>query len=156
MSMSSYLEKIADNFKGEVEVGFMEDAKYDDGLSIAQVAFWNEYGTTKTNGQPGSPPRPFFRNAIATAKGSLVSKLSKKLSANREADALEVMGELMVADIQTSILDGNYAPNSPVTVEGSKPDKNGNQFIKGKGFDKPLVGKFPEMYKSVTYAKVTE
>ena len=182
MSMSSYLEKIAASLQGEVEVGFMSDAKYDDGLSIARVAFWNEYGAkaeipahTITNyrkiDSQGNflrdgrfvkrkvsnfasehlvpahtitiPPRPFFRNAIAEAKKSLAEKLGKKISKDGDADALSVMGELMVKEIQTSILDGNFTPNAPST-------------IRNKGFDKPLVGKFPEMYKAVTYAKVTE
>ncbi len=180
MSMADYLNKFADSLTGEVEVGFMADAKYEDGTNIASVAFWNEYGAsinvpahTITNyrkiDKQGNflrngrfvkrkqsnfasdhlvpahtitiPPRPFFRNAIAEAKKSLTEKLGKKLTKDGDADALSVMGELMVNEIQVSILDGNYTPNAAST-------------IRNKGFDKPLVGKFPEMYKAVTYQKV--
>jgi hypothetical protein len=180
MSMASYLEKLASRLTGEVEVGFMADAKYEDGTNIAAVAFWNEYGAkinvpahTITNyrkiDKQGNflrkgrfvkrkqsnfssdhmvpahtitiPPRPFFRNAIAEAKKSLTEKLGKKLAKDSDADALSVMGELMVNEIQVSILDGNYTPNAAST-------------IRNKGFDKPLVGKFPEMYKAATFNKV--
>lgn len=182
MSMASYLNDLADKLQGEVDVGFMENAKYAEGLNIAQVAFWNEYGTTHnveahtiTNyrkiDKQGNflskgrfvkrkasnfssvhtvpahsftiPPRPFFRNAIATAQSSLAEKVAKNLIKNPDSDALEVMGELMVAEIQTSILDGNFTPNAKST-------------IRNKGFDKPLIGKYPEMYKAVTYTKVSE
>ena len=46
------------NAKLQLEVGFFSTAKYSTGEYVAQVAYWNEYGTTL------SPPRPFFRNAI--------------------------------------------------------------------------------------------
>ena len=46
------------NPKLELEVGFFESATYKDGTKVAQVAYWNEYGT------PTIPPRPFFRDAI--------------------------------------------------------------------------------------------
>jgi len=180
MSMASYLEKLASSLTGEVEVGFMADAKYEDGTNIAAVAFWNEYGAkinvsahTITNyrkiDKQGNflrkgrfvkrkqsnfssvhmvpahtitiPPRPFFRNAIAEAKKSLAEKLGKKLANDHEAGPLEAMGELMVKEIQVSILDGNFTPNAKSTINK-------------KGFDRPLVGKFPEMYKAVTYQKV--
>jgi hypothetical protein len=157
MSMADYLEKLASSLTGEVEVGFMADAKYSNGLSIAQVAYWNEYGTTKANGKQGSPPRPFFRNAVAQAKpklGEFIARKAKENNYNGTA-TLEAMGTFMLAEIDKSILDGDFAPNSPVTINGSKPDKNGHQFIEGKGFDRPLIGKYPEMYKAATF-KVKE
>ena len=48
----------------KVRVGIIEQANYEgsDGESVAQVAFWNEYGTATI------PPRPFFRNTIAQHK----------------------------------------------------------------------------------------
>ena len=38
--------------------GFYEGSLYDDGKHIAQVAFWNEFGTENI------PPRPFLRMTI--------------------------------------------------------------------------------------------
>ena len=34
---------------------------------------------------------------------------------------------------------GTWAPNSPITIHGSKPDKSGKKFIKGKKSDQPLI-----------------
>jgi hypothetical protein len=44
----------------------------------------------------------------------------------------------------------NWAPNSDITINGSKPDKNGKQFIKGKGSDQPLIDT-GELRKSIIY-----
>ncbi len=43
-----------------LKVGFFETETYPDGMHVAQAAFWAEYGTKS------APPRPFFRNMIAT------------------------------------------------------------------------------------------
>lgn len=42
-SLSKALEKYKD-MNASVRVGVLEDATYPDGTSVAQVAFWNEYG----------------------------------------------------------------------------------------------------------------
>lgn len=46
----------------EVQVGFQGDQKYEDGTSIAEVAVYNEFGSSDT------PERPFRRRASRTMK----------------------------------------------------------------------------------------
>ena len=44
--------------KEKLEIGFFETARYPNGTFVAQVAYFNEFGTLNI------PMRPFFRNAI--------------------------------------------------------------------------------------------
>ena len=43
----------------QARAGWFENAKYENGVSVAQVAMWQEFGTGKI------PPRPFMRVAVA-------------------------------------------------------------------------------------------
>ena len=45
-----------------VNVGFFDTDQYPDGTYVAQVAYWNEFGTK------GMPARPFMRQTIAAHK----------------------------------------------------------------------------------------
>ena len=93
----------------KVRVGIIEQANYDglDGESVAQVAFWNEYGTART------PARPFFRNTIAEHKDEWPKQAAALMEANGGdvRQALELMGEgVKGADC------GNY-PRLPRTAK---------------------------------------
>lgn len=117
------LADIARRVKGTVNVGFLEGATYpDSGLPVAQVAFWNEFGTTKI------PPRPFFRTMIANqSKGWSV--LVGKAAVHYKYDGqmvLKLMGEKIAEQLQQSIIGWQEPPNAPYTVEQ-------------KGFNKPLI-----------------
>src|SRR5690348_14910432 len=71
--LAGLAEKLGD---GKVlRVGFLEGETYPDGTNVAQVAFWNEYGTVK------SPPRPFFRQMIAAKSPGWGAALAKNLTA---------------------------------------------------------------------------
>ena len=97
----------------KVRVGIIEQANYDssDGESVAQVAFWNEYGTART------PARPFFRNTIAARKTEWARLAGKFMQANGGDvwQFLSELGEIAVGDIKETITNGNFAPNSEVT-----------------------------------------
>ena len=97
----------------KVRVGIIEQANYDgsDGESVAQVAFWNEYGTART------PARPFFRNTIAERKTEWARLAGKFMQANGGdvRQSLSELGEIAVGDIKETIINGNFAPNSEVT-----------------------------------------
>lgn len=108
----------------KVRVGIIEQANYDgsDGESVAQVAFWNEYGTATV------PPRPFFRNTIAEHKDEWPKQAAEMLEANGGdvRQALADMGEVVKGQIKMTIQDFREPPNAAATV-------------KQKGFDKPLI-----------------
>lgn len=110
----------------KVRVGIIEQANYEgsDGESVAQVAFWNEYGTATI------PPRPFFRNTIAEHKDEWPKQAAEMLEANGGdvRQALADMGEVVKGQIKMTIQDFREPPNAAATV-------------KQKGFDKPLTNK---------------
>jgi hypothetical protein len=115
---------------GELSVGFLEKATYpgdpDDpekaGLKVAQVAFWNEFGTSR------APPRPFFRNMIAE-KAKTWGRALGLNAKNNKYDAkgtLTAMGHGIRDQLVESIVKFRDPPNAPYT-------------IRKKGFDKPLI-----------------
>lgn len=131
LALASIEQKITRG--GVLRVGFLENATYPvaaakkgkkqkPALHVAQVAFWNEFGTTR------APPRPFFRTTIAKESDKWAKHLGKGLkfyNYNGEL-ALRALGQEMRDDIEASIQRWSSPPNAPYT-------------IRRKGFDKPLV-----------------
>ena len=119
-------ELVAQATTAKVRVGIIEQANYDgsDGESVAQVAFWNEYGTATI------PPRPFFRNTIAQHKDEWPKQAAAFMEANGGdvRQTLADMGEVVKGQIKMTIQDFREPPNAAATV-------------KQKGFDKPLINK---------------
>jgi hypothetical protein len=112
---------VASNAKN-VQVGFLETAEYPDGLKIAQVAFWNEFGTVN------QVPRPFFRRMIAEESkhwGDDVAKAMKALNYDA-ASAFASIGESIKDALVVSINEFSSPALRPST-------------IKRKGFSKPLI-----------------
>lgn len=122
---SDYFKKqLEDKIKGiqdhQVEVGFFEDAKYDDGTPVAQVAKDHNLGTSEV------PPRPFFKIAADKHKKKWVRTFKKALRHNRGVLAWDDVGEMMRNDIVKTITKIKKPPNSKKT-------------IKLKGSSNPLV-----------------
>ena len=124
----------------QVDVGFFSSARYPDGTYVASVAAWNEYGTST-----GVPERPFFRNAIAGADRAIMpimkAGIDPKTMALDERTA-SLVGEVMKARIQQSIVMLREPPNAPSTT-APRP--------RGKGSDNPLIDE-GFLHESVTYA----
>ena len=51
-----------------LQVGFYSTARYQDGTPVTNVAAWNEFGTRNKDGTVRVPERPYFRNAIKSAR----------------------------------------------------------------------------------------
>lgn len=101
-----------------VNVGWFEDQTYEDGLPVAKVARWNEFGTKQ-----GIPQRPFMRRTmmehekdwielLKTLVQKEIDKEGKKIDVDK---ALKQFGEVVKGDIQETILRGGFAPNSRAT-----------------------------------------
>ena len=124
----------------KVRVGIIEQANYDglDGESVAQVAFWNEYGTATI------PPRPFFRNTIAEHKDEWPKQAATLMEANGGdvRQTLQLMGEGVKGQIVETIQDFREPPNATATV-------------KQKGFDKPLIDT-GTLWRSIDYEVTDE
>jgi hypothetical protein len=137
---------------GEARVGFLEGATYPAGIerkrkdghktagknaaardkkassttvSVAQVAFWNEYGT---QGKRPSPPRPFFRNMIEDQMPTWAHKLGVAIpfSGYRSKQALEIVA----ADIRGHLIESINLLQDPPLAQYT---------IEMKGFAEPLI-----------------
>ena len=124
----------------KVRVGIIEQANYDgsDGESVAQVAFWNEYGTATI------PSRPFFRNTIAQHKDEWPKQAAALMESNSGdvRQTLELMGEGVKGQIVETIQAFREPPNAAATV-------------KKKGFDKPLIDT-GTLWRSIDYEVTDE
>lgn len=117
------IERLAEKLgTGTMKVGFLANRTYPNGISVAQVAFWNEFGTKR------APARPFFRTTIAAKQKTWADKLGQAMiyykSDSRKA--LAALGQDVADDITVAIQRWSTPANAAAT-------------IKRKGFNKPLV-----------------
>jgi hypothetical protein len=146
--------KELDKFKNMcVKVGITEDKgskEGENGVTVAQYATYNELGvlgppmSQNGGGKWFIPPRPFVRG-WADAKRELIAKEIARLTGyvaegklTAEA-AIKRLGEYGKSGIKDFIRHGSFDSNSDVTKNGSKPGKNGKQFIKPKKSSQPLI-----------------
>lgn len=108
-----YLRQLVKNSQWTLKVGLLSGATYPlTGLSVAQVAYWNEYGTLPSGTHPGIPARPFFRQTILRESSNWGAGFAKDIHGHvGEKDAfrraLQRLGFVMVADIQDTINDAD-------------------------------------------------
>jgi hypothetical protein len=130
-----------------VKAGIVEGSGEQDGVSIAQYAAWNEYGVTGKQGGKKLwkiPPRPFIRKFVENKDSEIKAAQEKmvKLVAAGKMDAetaIRRLGQFAQDGIKNYIETGTFTKNSDVTINGSKPGKDGKKFIKGKKSSKPLI-----------------
>lgn len=99
---------------GTLKVGFLENATYPDGTSVAMVGAIQEFGAPSV----GIPPRPYFRSMIAEKSGGWPVALGK-IAVSNDYDmekTLGQMGEGIKGQLQESIINTNEPPLSPITV----------------------------------------
>ena len=107
-----------------VKAGVLEGSgNEDNGTSLVDVAFYNEYGTSRI------PARPFVRIASEKNQQTWANEAEKvvdKIVAGYDAN-FSILGNTMKENIQAVIGDKNLlVPNAPST-------------IRRKGHDKPLI-----------------
>jgi hypothetical protein len=138
--LKAYLEALQariDDAKG-LRVGFLEHATYPAKspkspiLHVAQVAFWNEFGTSR------APTRPFFRQMIAKDSGAWGESLGNYLTSSEfnATRALRLLGVEIQDELKESI-NAWPADNAPSTV-------------KRKGFNHGLIDT-AQMLRSVDF-----
>jgi hypothetical protein len=109
--------------------------------SVAQVAAWQEFGTSK------APARPLGRVTMERAKGAFESATSKAIAdvidgrATTAEDAATALGVLAVQELRKTI------DTSREWAEENRPST-----IQRKGHDQPLVGEFGKLYEAASYA----
>lgn len=101
--------------RGVTAVGFFSEDNTAEGLFIASIAFWNEYGTKHI------PSRPAIRNwldskrrKIAEFKKTLLNQIYDGFS-NSDL-ALKRLGEFAQGEIKQSIINLKLPPNAPATI----------------------------------------
>lgn len=102
----------------KVKVGILEGGSYsgggnEAGASIAQVAAWHEYGTSK-----GIPARAPFRTTLEEKRDEWVNDLKNLLAMNLQnpGAALTVIGEIAAHDIQAKIESGSLEALKESTI----------------------------------------
>jgi hypothetical protein len=108
----------------EVQVGFQGDQKYEDGTSIAEVAAYNEFGSSDT------PERPFMRQSFENHEAELKAgceAANRVVNSGGSAEqALQQLGTLAKGLVQDEIVNGGFAPNAESTIQK-------------KGSERPLI-----------------
>lgn len=121
-----------------LRVGFLENATYPDGKSVAMIAAIQNFGAPGA----GIPARPFFSNMIQQKSPEWGPAMANLLVANdMNVDrVLNLAGAAIQGQLKQSIIDTNDPPLAPST-------------IRRKGFAKPLIDT-SNMINSVDYEVV--
>lgn len=100
----------------EAHVGILSGATTVDGMSVAEYAFYNEYGTSRI------PSRPFLRMTEAAQSEGWkhdLQTLLKNLGYDAPA-ALELVAQGAVADVVETIEQGVPPANAPSTIANKR------------------------------------
>lgn len=108
------------NSKPFVKVGIVsgtgEHPNADNGQTLAEVGWWNEFGTRTI------PERPFLRTGLHDNIGKyrviLADGLRRiLLGETNERSVLGVLGAVAVADVQNKIVSVSSPPNAQMTID---------------------------------------
>lgn len=139
-SKKSLLQLVMDKLKAadiDYTIGLYEDSgTYEDGRTVAQVGYDNEYGVPANN----VPPRPFlvpggqkgFKKATEQAILAIANGYGEEIALARAA-------QVMKQSIQRYITELKEPPNSPYTIEK-------------KGSSNPLIDT-GKMRRSITFKR---
>ncbi len=147
--MAIALATMAANLKkaGTLRVGFLENATYPDGKSVAMIAAIQNFGAPSV----GIPPRPFFSNMIRSKRAAWPRALAINLrAADYDAQvALRRFGTGVAGQLRQSIKDTNSPPLAPSTIakrmrgmtgaQIAAADKRAAKTGKPPSYAKPLV-----------------
>ena len=128
--------------KAIVKTGIQSDAGENEGVSIAEYASFNEFGTRTI------PERPFMRKTFddnLANYNKLIERLFKgMLSGKIDAKmAFSILGQQTEDDMKNTITSGNFKPNSDITINGGwiRTASGKPFYVKGKGSNRPLIDK---------------
>jgi hypothetical protein len=106
------LDTVVADYEGQnAAAGWFPGAVYESGVSVAQVAEWNEEGTTR------SPARPFLRPCVEKQKAKWTDAVAYLIKQGQTANnTLEAVGNMMSADIAQQIEETSSPELSPITL----------------------------------------
>jgi hypothetical protein len=111
-----------------VKAGIPENAGENNGTSIAQYGYYNEYGAESKKNNWKIPARPFVRGWTDNERTKIKTTLEKlygsvangKLNAD---DAIERLGLFAQSGIRRYIANGDFAPNAESTIKRKKSSR---------------------------------
>lgn len=116
-----YFQELKKLAEMEVVVGFQEGQTYDDGASLAEVAAFNELGSSDT------PARPFMKQSFEKRQRELQAACDQVNTALSKGDtaqhALNQLGVIAKGFVQEEIGSGDFAPNAPSTIRQKKSEQ---------------------------------
>lgn len=116
-----YFEQLQKLSRLEVQVGFQEGQTYEDDTSLADVAAYNELGTSD------SPARPFMRQSFENHEPELKAaceQVNKTLAEGGTTEkALKDLGVFCKGLVQQEIVDGGFVANKPSTIKKKKSEQ---------------------------------
>ena len=122
-------EKLLDRSgPGATKVGFIKGLGKHPGskANIAEIAAWNEFGTTNADGSVRIPERPFLRTTIAEQSKTTYPTMLKSLLGEiltgklRTSRAIGLLGAKAVADVRAKIVAISDPENADLTVRKKK------------------------------------
>lgn len=126
-----YFKELEQLAKMEVQVGFQADSgSYENGATLAEVAAYNELGTSST------PARPFMRKSFENHEKELqkaCDQVNKTLAkGGTTQQALDELGAFVKGLVQEEIVSGDFAPNAESTIakKGSEQPLIDNGFMR--------------------------
>lgn len=131
-----FMKELQELAKLEAQIGIHRGDNVDEnGTDYADIAAWNEFGTTHI------PSRPFLKqsvdNNIDEINQLLMELKQMFMNGTSAKQILKEIGETQKALIKVEITDGSFEPNAKSTV-------------KKKGSDKPLIDT-GQLLQSVNY-----
>lgn len=118
------VKKIKEMKQPSLLVGVFENARYLDNTPVAQVAFWQEYGTVDEDDNQIIPARAAFRIALKEKQDQWIDNTIKYLEytgISQDPDALtkayDVLGLQAVDDIKKQIGSNTPPPLAAATVK---------------------------------------
>ena len=119
-----------------IRVGFQEGQQYNDAnrTPVAQVAYWNNYGTDRI------PARPFAQRGNARIEQGIGAQIAAGIDGKTmviDRALADRLGEYAAGEWQQEITDLREPPNAPSTIQR-------------KGSSNPLIAS-GEMRKAVTW-----
>ena len=148
----SKLENLIKNLskKYYVDIGIMgeKNQTVEGGYTLAGIGAVHEFGTDRAGrgNKTVIPERSFIRMPLETGQDQIEKdiepKIEKLLADGNIKGIFKLIGVAGEARIQEAFETGGFGTwkeNSPITIHGSKPGKDGKKFIKGKKSDQPLI-----------------
>lgn len=153
--IASLSKRSLELYESYLKVGFPKAVQYDNGATVPEVAYWNEYGTTKEKGP--IPARPFLRPAIYSnirtyrvmMKMLMKAFLAGKITMQQHWG---ILGQMVVKNIRDQI-DNTRTPPNALSTTIKKVSKTKGKHKIGPLYSHPLIDT-GKMRQAVSYAIV--